>query len=63
MDTAANTADTADTDTSVLNMTQPISKVAWKRHTKSITDADTAVNVSNTSMKKAALEVPFLVPI
>ena len=51
MDTAAKRL------TSVLNITQPISKVAWKRHTKSITGADTAVNVSNSSMKKAALEV------
>ena len=51
MDTAAKRL------TSVLNMTQPISKVAWKRHAKAITDAGTAVNVSNTSMKKAALEV------
>ena len=51
MDTAAKRL------TSVLNITQPISKVAWKRHTKSITDGDTAVNVSNSSMKKAALEV------
>ena len=41
--------------TSLLNMSQPISKVAWKRHTKTITDA--AVNVSNNSMNKAALEV------
>ena len=40
--------------TSVLNMTQPISQIAWKRHTKAITDA--AVNVSNNSMKKAAFE-------
>ena len=37
--------------TSVLNMTQSISKRAWKRQT------DVAVNVSNNSMKKAALEV------
>ena len=41
--------------TSVLNMTQPISKVSWKRHTKTITDA--TVNVTNNSMKKAALDV------
>ena len=41
--------------TSVLNVTQPISNVAWKRDTKAITDA--AVNVSKNSMKKAALEV------
>ena len=41
--------------TSVLNMIQPISKVVWKRHTKAITDA--AANVSNNSMKKAALDV------
>ena len=41
--------------TSLLNMSQPISKAAWKRHTKTITDA--AVNVSNNSMNKAALEV------
>ena len=40
---------------SVVNMTQPIFKVVWKRHTKAITDA--AVNVSNNSMKKAALDV------
>ena len=41
--------------TSALNMTQPISKTAWKRQTEYLTDA--AVNVSNNSMKKAALEV------
>ena len=41
--------------TSVLKMTQSISKISWTRHTKSITDA--AVNLSNNSMKKAALEV------
>ena len=41
--------------TSALNMTQPISKTAWKRQTEALTDA--AVNVSNNSMKKAALEV------
>ena len=41
--------------TSVPNMNQPISKVAWKKHTKAITDA--AVNVSNNSMKTTALEV------
>ena len=42
---------TAKKLTSVLNMTQSISKRAWKRQT------DVAVNVSNNSMKKAALEV------
>ena len=36
--------------TSVLNMTQPISKVAWKKHKKATTDAD--VKVSNNSMRK-----------
>ena len=41
--------------TSILNMTQPVSKVAWKRHTKAITHA--AVNVSNNSMEKLMLEV------
>ena len=41
--------------TSILNMTQPISKVAWKRYTKAITDG--AVNVSNNSMEKVMLEV------
>ena len=41
--------------TSVPNMNKPISKVAWKKHTKAITDA--AVNVSNNSMKTTALEV------
>ena len=40
--------------TSVLNMTQPISQIAWKRHTRAITDA--AVKVSNNSIKKAAFE-------
>ena len=40
---------------SKLNMTQPISKVAWKRHRKAITDA--AVSISNNSSKKSALEV------
>ena len=49
MDTAAKRL------TSVLNMTRPISKVAWKKHPKAI--RDTAVNVSNKSMKKATLEV------
>ena len=36
--------------TSLLNITQPIYKVAWKRYTKAITDA--AVNFSNNSMRK-----------
>ena len=40
--------------TSILNMTQPISKVAWKRHTKAITDG--TVNFSSNSMEKAMLE-------
>ena len=29
--------------TSVLNMTEPISKAVWKRHTKAITDADLSI--------------------
>ena len=41
--------------TSVLKMTQPISKISWTRHTKAITDA--TVSVGNNSLKKAALEV------
>ena len=36
-------------------MTQLISEVSWKRHTKAVTDA--GVKVSNNTMKKAALEV------
>ena len=40
--------------TSILNMNKPISKVAWKKHMKAITEA--AINVSNTSMNNAALE-------
>ena len=41
--------------TRVLNMTQLISEVSWKRHTKAVTNA--GVKVSNNTMKKAALEV------
>ena len=36
-------------------MTQLISEVSWKRHTKAVTNA--GVKVSNNTMKKAALEV------
>ena len=41
--------------TSVQNITQPLSKIAWKRHTKAITNA--AVNISNNSIKIATLDV------
>lgn len=34
-------------------MTQPFSKVDWKRHTKVLTDA--AVNVNNNCMEKSTL--------
>ena len=46
---------TAKKLTNVPNMTQLISKIVWRRHTKTFTDD--AVNVSNNSMKKAMLEV------